>query len=160
LPTPTPTPVPSLIIDIANPPLPDGEIGRLFDVAAMRPGDQATAYLVILNGGQVDLTYVLSVDATTSSLLDTSQPNDLQLGVARCGATFTVCAQTAYAGRAIVANAPMGGPDTVGTTGARGLRPLTQDYLRVRVSFPVTAGNALEGAHSVLRFKWISSQAP
>jgi hypothetical protein len=158
-PLPTATPVTGVGIDIANPPSPAGEIGRLFDVSAMRPGDNATAYLDVLNGGSIDLTYTLTVDATTSSALDTNQPNSLQLTVLRCGATFTVCTQTVYAGPAMVANAPMGGPDTVGTIGARGLRPLTHDYLRVRISFPFAAGNAFEGAHSVIRFVWTSTQA-
>jgi hypothetical protein len=125
----------------------------------MRPGDEATAYLRILNGGQVDLTYVLTTSPTTSSVLDSSQPDALQLSVVRCGATFTVCGQTVYAGPALVSNAPMGGPDTVGTSGARGVRPLSRDYLRVRVSFPSAAGNTFEGARSVLRFVWTSSQA-
>jgi hypothetical protein len=158
-PTSSPTPVSGLVIDIAHPSLPAGELGRLFDVSGMRPGDEATAFLVIFNGGQLDLTYSLSIDATTSSLLDTSQLDDLQLSVMRCGATFTVCGQSVYAGRILVANAPVGGPDTVGTTGAHGMRPLTRDYLRMRVTFPFTAGNAFEGAHSILRFILTSSQA-
>jgi hypothetical protein len=146
-------------IDIAHPPVPIGDIGRLFDVSVMQPGDEATAYLAIINGGSVDLTYTMTVGATTSSPLDTNQPNDLQLEVSRCGATFTVCGQTVYAGPAIVSNALMGGPDTVGTTGERGLRPQTLDYLRVRISLPSAAGNALQGAHTILRFVWVSSQA-
>lgn len=158
-PTVTPTPIVGLAIDIANPPLPTGEIGRLFDVSNMRPGDQATAYVVILNGGPVDLTYSLTINATLSSALDTNPSGDLQLNVARCGATFTVCAGTVYDGPVVVAYAPMGGPDTVGTSGSRGLRPLTQDYLRVQVRLPVAADNVFEDAHSVLRFVWTSVQA-
>jgi hypothetical protein len=158
-PTPSPTPISGVAIDLAHPPLPGGEIGRLFDVSVMQPGDEATAYLALSNGGPVELTYTLTIGATSSSLLDTSQPNDLQLDVTRCGATFTVCGQTVYAGPAIVSNALMGGPDTVGTTGDRGLRPQTLDYLRVRIILPFAAGNALQGAHSILRFVWISSQA-
>jgi hypothetical protein len=131
----------------------------LFDVSGMRPGDEVFADLIILNGGPVELTYTLTSVAATSSLLDTSQPDDLQLSVLRCGATFSVCGQTVYASQAVLSNAPMGGPDPVGTGGARGLRPLTQDYLRVRVNFPFTAGNAFQGAHTVLRFVWVSSQA-
>jgi len=130
----------------------------------MQPGDEATAYLAIVNGGLIDLTYTLAVDATTSSLLDSGQPDDLQLEVARCGATFTVCTQIVYVGRAItpalpVGGPPMGGPDTVGSTGQFGLRPLTQDYLRVRVSFPVAAGNAFQDAQTKLHFVWTSTQA-
>jgi hypothetical protein len=158
-PTPSPTPISGVAIDLAHPPLPSGDIGRLFDVSVMQPGDEATAYLALSNGGPVELTYTLTIAATSSSLLDTSQPNDLQLEVTRCGATFTVCGQTVYAGPAIVSNALMGGPDTVGTTGDRGLRPQTLDYLRVRIIMPFAAGNALQGAHSILRFVWISSQA-
>jgi hypothetical protein len=158
-PTPSPTPISGVAIDLAHPPLPTGDIGRLFDVSVMQPGDEATAYLALSNGGALELTYTLTIAATSSSLLDTSQPNDLQLEVTRCGATFTVCGQTVYAGPAIVSNALMGGPDTVGTTGDRGLRPQTLDYLRVKISLPFAAGNALQGAHSILRFVWASSQA-
>jgi hypothetical protein len=142
--------------------LPGGDIGQLFNVVGMRPGDQATANLSINNGGTVDLTWALTIDATTSSLLNTaSSPvaNDLQLDILRCGATFTLCGQTVYTGRAIVSNAPMGGPDTVGTSGGRGLRPQTRDYLRMRVSFPITAGNTFRNEHSILRFVWTSTQA-
>jgi hypothetical protein len=158
-PTPSPTPITGVAIDIAHPPVPIGDIGRLFDVSVMQPGDEATAYLAIINGGSLDLTYTMTIGATTSSPLDTNQPNDLQLEVSRCGATFTVCGQTVYAGPAIVSNALMSGPDTVGTTGERGLRPQTLDYLRVRISLPSAAGNAFQGAHTILRFLWVSSQA-
>jgi len=131
----------------------------------MRPCDEVTAYADVTNGRSIDLTYVLTIQAidstgtTTSSLLDTNPLNGLQLTVARCGATFTVCTQTVYSGRAIAVIDPMGGPDAVGTTGQRGVRALSHDYLQLRVKFPIAAGNVFEDAQSILRFGWTSTQA-
>jgi hypothetical protein len=178
-PTPTPSPVvtatvqPTLVatptprsksssrvIDIAAPP-PSGDVGRVFEIAAgtvLRPGDQVVTNVIVFNSGTLDLTYAMKVDATQSSSLDTDR-SGLQLIISRCGATFTVCNETVYSGPAVVSTTPMGGPETVGSRQQTGLRPWTQDYLQLRVSFPASAGNPVAGATSVLRFTWTSAQA-
>jgi hypothetical protein len=159
--TPTPRPTPSgRVIDIAAPP-PSGDVGRLFELSEgkpLRPGDQVVTNVIVLNSGTLDLTYAMSVDATRSSPLDTD-PGGLQLSVSRCGATFRVCSETVYSGPAVVSNAPLRGPETVGAQRKLGLRPSTQDYLQLRVSFPASASNATANATSVLRFTWTSAQA-
>jgi hypothetical protein len=153
------------VIDIANPPSPINDVGRLFNVQAMRPCDEVSAYIAVTNGRSIDLTYALTIQAidetgaTTSSLLDTDSLNGLQLIVTRCGATFTVCTQIVYSGPAIAVIDPMGGPDAVGTSGQRGVRPLSHDYLQLRVKFPIAAGNVFEDAQSILRLSWTSTQA-
>jgi hypothetical protein len=148
------------VIDIAAPP-PSGDVGRLFELAdgtVLRPGDQVVTNVVVLNSGTLGLTYSMQVDATQSSALDTDRGTGLQLTVSRCGATFTVC-NAVYAGPAVASSVPMGGPETVGSRQQTGLRPSTQDYLQLRVSFPPSAGNAAAGATSTLRFTWTSAQA-
>jgi hypothetical protein len=114
--------------------------------------------VVVVNGASVGLTYSMQVDATQSSTLDRDARNGLQVSVSRCGATFTIC-NVVYSGPAVSSNVPMGGPESVGPRQQAGLRPSTQDYLQLRVSFPLSATNPIQGATSVLRFTWISAQA-
>ena len=158
--TPLPTPA-GRLIDLSRPPA-NGDMGRLFDLAnspTLRPGNQAVTNLTVLNGGAMALTYGLSVDATSSSPLDTNTVEGLQLTVVRCGATFSVCTETVYAGPAVTTATPMGGPENVGSGSARGLRPFSLDFLQLRVLLPASAGNAIEGASSTLRFSWDVRQA-
>lgn len=152
---PGPTSVP--VLTIATP----GSGDRLFDVAAMKPGDVAVANVVIQNGGNVDVTLTLAVDATTSSVLDQDLDDGLQLTVKRCEVSFTRCDETAYSGPAIVADAGLGGPQTVGGAGGRpGLRAASQDYLELQFRFPASAGNQFQRARSVLRLTWTGTEAP
>jgi hypothetical protein len=153
---PTPTPVP--VVSISRP----GSGETIFQVPAMQPGDVAIADVLIANDGTADFTYTLTVEATTSSLLDADPVNGLQMAVLRCGASYGLsCSQTPYSGPAIAAQAPMGGPQTVGTGGAqRGLRPSTQDYVEMRFSIPTATGNAFQSQTSVLRFTWTATHAP
>lgn len=135
-------------------------LGPLFN-AVLVPGSEVAANVVVQNEGRVDLTYALGSTPTTVSVLHADPRDGLQLRVLRCSADFASCPSMLYDGPAVVASAPLGGPDTVGrATRTAGLRPATRDYLQLRVRLPASAGNAHKRAQSVLELAWTATEAP
>ena len=138
-------------------------------MGSLRPGDTSAAYTTVHNDGNLAFTYSLTIDretppaptpSPTPSILDTNTTDGLQLQVLRCDPLNpTLCTEIVYAGPAVMTT-PAGGPDAVGAGGAQqGLAPGSQDYLELRFTLPASAGNAFQGASSVLRFSWTATEA-
>lgn len=137
-----------------------GTHGAIFEVSSIRPGQTARGDVVVRNDSGVGFTYTFSVEATVPSILTTDTTNGLQLVIVRCDITYALCPDIVYTGPAIVTNAPLGGPDGVGTGGAQdGLAASGLDFLQLRFQLPADAGNAFRGISSTLRFIWTGTEA-
>lgn len=134
---------------------------RLFN-EVMKPGDQTVGNVIVVNNSGTGITYTMSTTPTSSSMLDADAVEGLQLTVLRCGgSTFSSCPVTVYSGPLATASTPMGGPNTVGSGGGSpGVAAANYDYLQIRVSFPLSAGNIFKAAQSVVSFTWTAAEAP
>jgi spore coat-associated protein N len=123
-------------------------------VSAMMPGDQETQALTISNDGSGDLRYALSVaatDALGSALKLTVNEEDAGGGCAAFSGA-TVLAATALDGAAV-------GDATQGAdAGDRDLAAGASEVLCFRVSLPLSAGDALQGATSAATFSFAAEQ--
>jgi spore coat-associated protein N len=123
-------------------------------VSAMMPGDQETQALTISNDGSGDLRYTLSVaatDALGSALELTVNEEDAGGGCAAFDGA-TVLAATALDGAAV-------GDATQGAdAGDRDLAAGASEVLCFRVSLPLSAGDALQGATSAATFSFAAEQ--
>jgi hypothetical protein len=133
-------------------------ISSLYTIGDMQPGDSSTRSIYVTNDVGVDFAYTLTVEATTSSLLDTDPVNGLQLMVLRCDASYALCDQIVYQGAAIVTDLDVGGPQAVGT-GDQGVANGRQDFIQLRFTLPTGAGNAFANQSSVFRITWTATQA-
>jgi camelysin-like metallo-endopeptidase len=120
----------------------------------MLPGDSATQALTVTNGGTGDLRYALSVTATAAL------GNALQLtikgpdGGGGCAAFTgsTILAATTLNGAALGSSAQGA------QAGDRALAAGASEDLCLRVSLPLTAGNASQGASSTATFTFDAEQ--
>ncbi len=132
--------------------------------AGILPGDTLQRVLDLTNAGADLASVTLTTTAPTSSSLDTDGTNGLQLTIDKCtlpwleagvspaftytclGVTSTVLASRAVIGSSLsLANL---GSTTAGAT----------DHLRLTLSLPGTAGNALQGATSAITYTFAGTQ--
>jgi spore coat-associated protein N len=131
----------------------------LFTLSGLVPGDVAVATIDLRNAGSIDAnTYTMATAANvpagqTPSVLTSDATRGLQLAVDRCSVAWTgpapyTCTGTAtrnvVAGPIVQSSAAMGRTLPAGTT----------DYLRIAVSLPEAAGNALSSQSATVTFRW------
>lgn len=125
-------------------------------------GDTIQRAVDVKNSGSITLSGVsLTTTATTSSVLDTDAVNGLQMVIDRCSVAWTesatpytyTCSGTTssvVASRAVVASAVALGNLT--------LTANTDNYLRVTLTLPSTAGNTLQNQSSVINYAFTATQ--
>jgi spore coat-associated protein N len=129
------------------------------------PGDTLQRQVKLSNDGNQALADVtLTTTATQSSLLDTDATNGLQMTVKSCPAAWSE-AGTAPAFSYTCSGTPTTVVDsrpviTTGTslTGLNTLASGGSDNLLVTVTFPSTAGNALQNQTSTVNFTFTGTQ--
>jgi spore coat-associated protein N len=148
----------------------------------MIPGDSRTDLLTIQSTGSEDMTYTLTTTASTSSLLDTSVADGLQLFVERCSVAWTGTGPGATCGgtRADVIGTSAAPVPVIGATRAMGnlcdsganaqratrgnscangaITVTNNDHLRVRVNLANSAPNTFQGLSSTIVFTWNGTQ--
>ena len=125
-------------------------------------GDTLQRAVDLKNTGTVSLASItLTTTATTSSLLDTDVTNGLQLVIDKCSVAWTesgppytyTCGGSTSTVLATVA--------VIGTNLALSnitLTSNTDNYARVTLTLPSTAGNSLQGLTSVVNFTFTATQ--
>jgi hypothetical protein len=138
--------------------------GNRLTVAAtnIAPGDTVQRAVTIQNTGSIDLSgLTLSTSATTSSLLDTDTATGLQMTVDRCSVPWTESAfpytyTCTGATSSVLAAAPVVGANRALSNLA--LTASATNHLRVTLSLPTTAGNALQGQTSAINYTFTATQ--
>ncbi len=125
--------------------------------AGMRPGDIAERTLDVVLGTKVKARVSLSLRIANSSLLDRRPQDGLQVTILSCPTAWTAPSARHYTcprgkPRTLLASIPLsrakqGNPVVLSTSSTS-----TTFHLRVVLTLPATAGNALQGQVSVLRF--------
>ena len=129
------------------------------------PGDTIQRAVNLQNTGNQNLTAItLTTAASTSSLLDTDTTYGLQLVIDRCSVAWTEAgtapAYTYTCGgttSSVLASTPVIGSGmalsnlTTTTAGAT-------DFLRVKLTFPATAGDTLQNKTSIVNFTFNGTQ--
>jgi spore coat-associated protein N len=132
--------------------------------ANIAPGDTIQRTVDVKDTGTIDLASVaLTTTATTSSLLDTDATNGLQMVIDKCSVAWTetgtvapftyTCGGTTTAiltTRAVIQSA-------VTLTGLT-LTAGTDNFLRVTLTLPTTAGNTFQGKSSVINYSLAATQ--
>jgi spore coat-associated protein N len=131
--------------------------------SALAPGDTIQRSVDLTNSGTIDLASVtLTTTAPTSSLLDTDAANGLQMVIDKCsvawaesgppytyscgGTTSTVLASRAVIGSTLALS------NLVATT------PGQTDHLRVTLTLPSGAPNALQNQSSTISYAFTGTQ--
>ncbi len=136
-----------------------GTVANSMNIEAgnMRPGDVAERTLDVVLTAKVKARVSLSLRIAKSSLLDRLPQDGLQVTILACSTPWTegpalhyACARRAT--RTVLASMPLsraklGAPLALAATSVS-----TTFHLRVVLALPATAGNALQGQVSVLRF--------
>ncbi|HVL33393.1 MAG TPA: TasA family protein [Actinomycetota bacterium] len=141
--------------------------GNRIDVTASNivPGDTMQRAFQLTNDGTVDLASIaLTTVATASSLLDTDATNGLQMAIDRCSQAWTetgvspafvyTCGgstSTVLASRAVIGSG-LALSNLAATTAG------STDYLRLTLTFPVSADNTLQGLSSTVQFSFVAAQ--
>jgi len=135
------------------------------NASGLVPGDTVQRSFDLSNTGSEDLASVtLTSSATVSSLLDTDATDGLQMVVERCSVPWTeagvspaftyTCGgttATVLASRAVIGSNVALSNLTVTTAGAT-------DHLRLTLTLPATAGNALQGLSSTVSYGFTGTQ--
>lgn len=126
----------------------------------LMPGDALTRTIVVVNDGREPLRYSLSIA--------TDDPDGKRLGdvlavsvTSADGAEAGACGQ--LDGRALDAGRPgadggFGDPDPGADTGDRSLAPGAAEVLCLRITLPLTADNAYQGARTTASFTLTAEQ--
>jgi spore coat-associated protein N len=138
--------------------------GNRLTVAAtdLAPGDSVQRAVTIQNTGSIDLSGItLTTDATTSSLLDTDTTTGLQMTIDRCSVAWTESAfpytySCSGITSSVLASTPVIGADRALSNLA--LTASATNNLRVTLSLPSTAGNALQGQTSAINYTFTATQ--
>lgn len=127
------------------------------------PGDTLQRAFNLANSGDANLASVtLTTTATVSSQLDTDATNGLQMVIERCSVAWTesgppytyTCGgstSTVVASRAVIGSAVAMSNLTVTTAG-------NTDYMRLTLTFPTAAGNALQTQSSTIDYSFTGTQ--
>ncbi|HXI79467.1 MAG TPA: TasA family protein [Verrucomicrobiae bacterium] len=120
----------------------------------MMPGDNATQALTVSNAGTGDLRYSISVAATNAlgtALQLTVKTQDGGGGCAAFTGTSVLAATT-------LNGAAVGSSAQGAQAGDRNLTAGTSEVLCLRVSLPLSTGNALQGVSSAATFTFDAEQ--
>jgi len=120
----------------------------------MMPGDNATQALTVSNAGTGDLRYSISVAATNAlgtALQLTVKTQDGGGGCAAFTGTSVLAATT-------LNGAAVGSSAQGAQAGDRNLAAGTSEVLCLRVSLPLSTGNALQGVSSAATFTFDAEQ--
>lgn len=123
-------------------------------VGSMMPGDNATQALTVSNAGTGDLRYAISVAATNTlgaQLQLTIKGPDGGGGCAAFTGTSILAATT-------LNGAAVGNPAQGAQAGDRNLTAGTSEVLCLRVSLPLSTGNAFQGVSSAATFTFDAEQ--
>ena len=123
-------------------------------VSSMFPGDTATQALTVTNGGTGDLRYALSVVATNplgSALQLTVKLQDSGGGCAAFTGTSVLAATT-------LNGAGFGSSAQGAQTGDRNIAAGATEVLCLRITLPLTTGNALQASSSAATFTFDAEQ--
>jgi hypothetical protein len=126
------------------------------------PGDTIQRAVTLSNTGTLDLAAVsLTTSATTSSLLNTDTTTGLQMAIDRCSVAWTESAVPyTYTCGGTTTSVRTTGP-VIGTNLALSNLALTAaatNNLRVTMTLPSAAGNALQGQSSVIAYTFTGTQ--
>lgn len=135
----------------------------VFTPGPMAPGDQVTAEIVVLNGGSLDLRYMLT-STTTEDVLAGELVLTVKDGVAACdNANWTTGGVQLYTG-VLGATLPAAGVTLFGDafpgadTGDRALAPTVSEKLCFNVSLPIAATNASQNLTTTATFNFVAEQ--
>src|SRR6476660_5626208 len=111
-------------------------------------GDTIQRSVDLINQGTINLASVsLTTSATTSSLLNTATTNGLQMAIDTCsGSTSTVLASTPVVG------------SNLALSNLSALTAGSTDHMRVTLTLPSGAGNALQNQSSVIQYAFTGTQ--
>jgi hypothetical protein len=143
----------------------DGPANRLtVDATGIVPGDRMERVVDLTNGGTFDLSGVtLTTTATLSSALDTNTTHGLQVSVDRCSAPWTEAGTPpgyVYGCSGTTSSALSAQPVIMTNAAVANLTATTAgntDHLRVVLTFPPAAGDAMQGLSSHLAFTFTGS---
>lgn len=135
------------------------------NASGLVPGDTVQRSFDLTNSGSENLAGVtLTSTATTSSLLDTDTTDGLQVVIERCSVAWTEAgvspAFTYTCGGStstVIASRPAVGT-AVAMSNLGSLTAGATDYLRLTLTLPGTAGNALQGLTSTLSYAFTGTQ--
>ena len=128
-------------------------------------GDTIQRSVDLINQGSLNLsTVTLTTSATTSSLLDTDTTNGLQMQIDKCSTAWTeggtapaytyTCSGTTSS---VLASAPVIGSN-MALANLSALTAGATDHLRVTLTLPSAAGNALQNQSSVISYQFTGTQ--
>lgn len=128
-------------------------------------GDTIQRSVDLIDSGSIDLSSVtLTTAATTSSLLDTSVANGLQMVIDHCSVPWTeggvapaytyTCSGTTTS---VLASTPVIGSN-MALSNLTALTAGNTDHLRVTLTLPAAAPNTLQGQSSVISYTFTGTQ--
>ncbi|HVL90837.1 MAG TPA: TasA family protein [Actinomycetota bacterium] len=135
------------------------------NATGIAPGDTIQRSFTLANTGSQDLASVtVSTSATSSSLLDTDATDGLQMVIERCSVAWVeagispaftyTCAgttSTVLASRAVIGSNLSLSNLTATTAG-------NTDHLRLTMTLPASAGNALQNQSSTIQYSFTGTQ--
>jgi spore coat-associated protein N len=151
-------------VDIAIPG--PGTSNRLtLGASGIVPGDTLQRAVDLTNAGSEDLASItLTTSASPSSVLDTDATNGLQLAIDRCSVPWTesgtspaftyTCSGTTST---VLATRPVIGSN-LALSNLSALTAGATDHLRVKLSFPSSAGNTFQGVSSAITYTFTATQ--
>lgn len=128
-------------------------------LAAMVPGDQATAPITVSNTGSLDLRYAVE-STTTENVLAAELVLTVKAGVSSCtDASWASTGTTLYSGRlgSVSGDAVIGSADPGADAGDRTLAPSASEVLCVNVTLPL-ASTAGQGLTTTATFDFLAEQ--
>lgn len=127
----------------------------LLSVTNMAPGDVAYAPLTLTNGGSLDLRWAMtSARGGDTAFADALGLDVVQSATCDAGTDFATPLATGTAGSTFVLGDPTAGADT----GDQALAPAATTPLCFRATFPLSAGNALQGKSSTVTLTFAAEQ--
>jgi spore coat-associated protein N len=141
------------------------------DATGLVPGDTIQRAVDLTNTGNQNLASItLTTEATSTSLLDTDTTTGLQLTVDKCSAPWTesgppytyTCGgstSTVLASQPVVGTPSSGHISAAATlSNMSALTAGSNDHLRVTLTLPSGAGNALQNQSSTLKYTFTATQ--
>ncbi len=129
------------------------------------PGDTVQRAFDLTNSGNQNLaSAALTTTATVSSLLDTDATNGLQMVVDKCSTTWTEAGSTpafTYTCGGTLTTLVASRPAIGANLSLGSLAALTaggSDHMRVTLTLPSGAGNALQGLSSTIQYAFTGTQ--
>jgi len=131
--------------------------------SSIAAGDTIERAVTIRNTGTIPLSSVtLTTSATTSSLLDTDTTNGLQMVLERCSVAWSETGGPPYTytcggtTTTVLASTPIVGTNLTLSNLALGAG--VDNFVRVTLTLPSAAPNALQGQSSVIQYSFTATQ--